>query len=206
MNCLSIEFLSETTRCRDDQFSCKEGWCIDYWRRCNEREDCMLSTDELYCGKYGGVIFIAFRLIGTLSQWLLVQLLLCFFNVPLVLFLYDPFCTLLPIRRDKPLVLHATGPIGLCPIVSLSNSSYVHLFFVTLVLHPESFRLPTSNLFQYFLSGLTSHWSNKQEVLHLIVHTSHGSNVRPVYNPPLFVLHHIQTILSISHTSPIYFF
>ncbi|XP_041474260.1 uncharacterized protein LOC121423050 [Lytechinus variegatus] len=40
---------SQTTRCGDDEFSCKEGWCIEYWRRCNVREDCLLSTDELYC-------------------------------------------------------------------------------------------------------------------------------------------------------------
>ncbi|XP_071498158.1 uncharacterized protein [Diadema antillarum] len=40
---------SQTTQCTKDQFKCKEGWCLDYWRRCNVREDCQLGTDELYC-------------------------------------------------------------------------------------------------------------------------------------------------------------
>ncbi len=38
--------------CTYDEFTCPEGWCTDYCRKCNGAFDgCIYGGDESYCGK-----------------------------------------------------------------------------------------------------------------------------------------------------------
>ena len=45
-----IHIFVEYHTCRENTFRCDTGQCIDYAKRCDNKDDCLDRSDEFHCG------------------------------------------------------------------------------------------------------------------------------------------------------------